>query len=208
MNNKSHSEPNETTYDERARRMSAEERTAIVDGLKEKFQAFVRLVTTKRVTDVEIVNTARDMGAQFELFTGKEKLGPADFNALAPVLAFPESNRNARIEFGKLCVALHQKFEKPLTEADFAVATAECERLMVQLDLLPEATRGTAKAIGNADPFNEIIGDVIKISQDLKKQTEKFPVEQWESFHRQSFLRQAAPFHELYLKMMALEGGK
>lgn len=194
MTNTALSEP---TYDERARQMTAQQREELKAVLTQKAHELQQLVATNQFTAVRGVNVAREIGAQIELFTGHEKLLPADFNPIAPSLALAEG-KDATLDFAKTCLALHRKFKEPVT--DFKVAKDEWDTLMVQMDLLPKPERGPATGPGLDEPVKEYIGSVIKVDKEALKVLKDHPFEQWPRFYVEQFYKESQNIHELHVK--------
>ncbi len=194
MTNTALSEP---TYDERARQMTAQQREELKAVLTQKAHELQQLVATNQFTAVRGVNVAREIGAQIELFTGHEKLLPADFNPIAPSMALAEG-KDATLDFAKTCLALHRKFKEPVT--DFKVAKDEWDTLMVQMDLLPKPERGPATGPGLDEPVKEYIGSVIKVDKEALKVLKDHPFEQWPRFYVEQFYKESQNIHELHVK--------
>jgi len=193
----------EPTYEERARQMTEQQREELKLVLTEKARELQQLVATNQFSAVRGVNVAREIGAQIELFTGHEKLLPADFNPIAPSLALVEG-RDATLDFAKTCLALHRKFRAPVT--DYRIAKDEWETLMVQMELLPKPERGTAGHPGLNEPVKEYIGSIIKVDKEALKVLKDHPFEQWPKFYVELFYKESQNIHELHVKAAARLG--
>lgn len=198
--NQAHSEPVEPDYSERAEQMNRaahDEIKRTIAGLMERLKArtenFKDHRTAAETEAVEGVNTAREIGAQLTLFTGHEKLLPADFQSLVPAFG-----ADVKLDFAKSCLALHKKFPAPVET--FSVARDEWHHLMVQLDLLPKPVRGPASPLVISEPVLEQITAVGKRAQDAAAFERKTPMEQWSPFLVQSFLKESEPIVALRKK--------
>lgn len=200
--NKKHiefSQPREGNYEERSQVMNAEQREAVMGELRDKFAELQRLAATDKFTSLRGVNVAREIGAQIELFTGHEKLLPAEFEPLSVAL------KDAPLEFAKKCLALHQKF--PQEVDNHAIARAEWEQLMVQLELLPKPARESGDGGQPDEPIKDCLSTVIKMNQELVKLSKENDISKWPPFLRQTFLKQGKPYFEIYQQAIELEGG-
>lgn len=187
----------EPTYEERAQQMTAQQRDELKAVLAAKARELQQLIATEKFTATRGVNVAREIGAQIELFTGHEKLLPADFNPIAPSLALAEG-RDATLEFAKTCLALHRKFPTPVT--DFQIAKLEWDTLMIQMELLPKSVRGVAATPGLTEPVKEYIGSVIKVDKAAVAVLKDYPFEQWPRFYVEQFYKESINIHELHVK--------
>lgn len=191
----------EPDYIERGDAMTAQKRAAILQILTNQYAELKQLAATDKFTTVRGANLAREMGEQIELFTGHEKLLPAQFQPLA--VALPKS---AGIELAKECLAIFHRHRQPITE--YAEAAVVWERMRVQLELLPKGSRGEAAGEPPlSEPVKEAISDVIRVAQVFLKLNAKNPVETWPPFLRKQLLTQGRPFHEVYERAQALEAG-
>lgn len=193
--NIAHSEPPEATYAERAPQMTAAAQEALKAVLTEKARELQQLVATNQFTEIRGVNVAREIGAQIELFTGHDKLLPADFSAIAPALPMGEA-RDATLEFAKSCLALHHKYRDEVT--DFKVAQVEWDVLLVQMELLPGGTRGLARKQDLDEPVKEYIGTVIKVDKEALKVLKDHPLEAWPKFYVEQFYKESKNIHDLH----------
>jgi hypothetical protein len=200
--NIAHSEP--TTYPERAAQMTAEQQAAVKAEFAAKFAELRQLAATDEFTTLRAANVGREIGAQIELFTGHERLLPAEFSRLIdadtgrpelPVL------RDASLEFARECLTAHKKYPAPIT--DYETAKVVWESLLVQMELLPKPQRGTAQASVAGDPVKDYLPSVIKFAQSSAALLKQNPIEQWPDYYVTTFLRESRPFHELYEKAAA-----
>lgn len=182
-----------TDYDERAAKMRAAEQEALARELRRQFDEFVALAGVSKSAAVRGVNVAREMGAQIEMFTGHEKLLPAEFVSLAPALP------DASLEFAKACLMLHHKFTAPVT--DYAQAAPEWERLLVQLELLPRGQRTPTEHPPLNEPLKDWLARVIRVKTEALKLERELPPEKWDDFFRDAFLREFAPLVGLYERL-------
>lgn len=185
-------------YETRAALMTAQARAAILDELRDKFAELKQLAETDKFTSVRGVNVAREIGAQIELFTGHLKLLPSEFESLSPSLS------DAPLEFAKKCLALHQKFPEPVE--NHAIAKAEWELIMVQLELLPTPERKQGGGAPPDEPVKEFLSVVIKVNQEYTKLAKEHDISTWPTFYRESFLKQGKAYFDLYQKALELSG--
>jgi hypothetical protein len=108
------------------------------------------------------------------MFTGHEKLLPAEFVSLAPALP------DASLEFAKACLMLHHKFTAPVT--DYAQAAPEWERLLVQLELLPRGQRTPTEHPPLNEPLKDWLARVIRVKTEALKLERELPPEKWDDF--------------------------
>lgn len=179
----------EQTYIERAAQMNAAERAELKRVLSQKFAVILVAAETYQTSAVTGINAARELGAQIELFTGQEKLIPAQFSALA--VAIPD----ATMDFAKACLALHRKFPEPVD--CYERAAPEWERLLVQLELLPTPERGQAQSKPLHEPLKDFIAVVIKNAQAGLALVKEIPLEEWDQFFLEAFIRESQPFMDL-----------
>ena len=198
--NLDHSQPPEPDYTERAHAMTEVQRAAIVEVMSEKYGAMRQVSETKKFAALKMLDLSRELGAQIELFTGHEKLLSHEFNRMA--VAVPD----ARLEFFRQCLANHQKYPQPVT--NYAIAEAECEKLMVTMELLPAAHRVQSLNPQPVEPVKDYLSDVIKVSQAGVKLFAQYPPEGIQPFLRQSLLKEMRPLMEWYGKLELAEAGK
>lgn len=191
------SKPTETDYETRAAAMTAEQRAAVMELIREKFAELKRLAATDKFTSVRGVNCAREIGMQIELFTGHQKLLASEFEELTPSMV------DAPLDLAKKCLALHQKHPEPID--NYAIAKAEWEIILVQLELLPEPERGKGNPPPPDEPIKECLSTVIKMNQEMVKLSKEHDITTWPSFFRQTFLKQGKPYFEMYKKAIELE---
>lgn len=200
----------EPAYSDRADAMRADQREELKAVLKEKFGTFLARVSAERDATLEACNLAREMGAQIELFTGHQKLLPAEFDYLQAAMtgSLPAElggeTKDAPIDFAKACLAVHQKFPEPVT--NYAIAAPVLEHLLIQLQLLPKPVRAGAEGQpSSTGPLLEYLDVVIKAAQKSAALDKIIPVEKWEPFNRKSFITQGKPFDDLYQRALKLE---
>ena len=188
-----------TDYAERAAMMTAEERTAIIAVVSDKFKQLRDLAEQQKIIPVDGVNAAREIGRQIELFTQHDKLQQIQFNSLA--VALPD----ASITFAKECLSLFRKFPEPVK--DFAEAEESWKRIMVQLDLLPKSAREKQRAHPE-EPIMDFLGVVIRATAEAVDLEKKLPLEEWPDFQRDSFEKQSQPIRDMHEKAKAIRLAK
>lgn len=193
----------ETTYIERSDAMTAQERTELRAVLSDKAAELAKLIGTKQFSEKRIVNVAREIGQQIELFTGREKLAPGAFQSLAPALhtALPD----AHLEFAKRCVALHHRFPEPVTDA--LVAANECQELMVQLQLLPRGVREAARSEAIKEPIKDVLSSIIRSKSETQELLKKCPLKDWPPFMLDTLIREGTPLADTVVAARHLRAG-
>lgn len=196
----------ETDYADHSRGMTAAKNVEVLTELA-RLSVALKALADRDVSmkeeqcrlQLEGVNLARDIGRQLELFTGHQKLLPAEYNALAPSLT------DAPLEFAKKCLALHQKYPVPVE--NFEVAVTEWRDLMVQLELLPKPARLEAQTAHVSEPIKDFFGTVGRVRGELLELEKKLPLEKWERFNLQSLIGYTQDFHDLHERAQKLVAG-
>ena len=182
-------------YTDRAQVMKNEAREAAIQLLKDQFAEFRKTVKLGQISVVQAVNMARTMGDTIWEITGHEKLLPAEFNQLA--LALPD----AGLAFAKECLSIRRQLDEPLK--DYERALPLWNKLLTQLELIPAGARDGEKQ-HQREPIEDFLNGVIRMKNESVKLFKTTPIDQWPSFYRQTFIREAQPIHDLYEQALTL----
>lgn len=195
--------PPEPDYNERVRVMNAEEGEELKRMLTDSAGELAQLMQTSQFTELRGANVIREIGRQLELFTGRQKLTLPAFESLAPALH--SHLPDARLEFAKFCLSQHQQHPEAITDA--RVAHGIWADARVQMELLPAGSHGPQEK-HLSEPIKDFLSAVVKVKSEYIALARTLPIEKWEEFFVDSFLRETAPLAELRQKATALAQGR
>ena len=81
-------------------------------------------------------------------------------------------------------------------------------RLLVQAALLEVPGRSGPQQRHLHEPVKDFLSTVIKAKSSWVALEKEMPIEQWEEFYRESFLREILPLHDLYERAVKMKAGK
>ena len=187
---------NLATYTERSEKMTEKERQALRVALKKSCSELRKVGKSLQQSWLKGINCSLEVGRQVELFTSKEKLTMIGFDSMSPAMrdGFPD----ASLEFAKRCLSLHQKYPEGIT--DWKVARVEWYAVEEMLFDIPANERGP-QILHPHEPVKDFVAKVQRATAELNELMKEMPIEKWEPFLVESFLREAEPIVKLVAQL-------